>query len=154
MILFTGLNFPDLAVTLLRVAMGLFFVISGYHKLFNPKRHAVIAQTMVADHVPDARFNSWFVPSVEFLGGGALLIGFLTPLAALGLFCVCCVATLVDGIKRVVTWGPLDEADFFDDVLYLPEVLYAIILLAIMMTGAGPFSVDALITSHVSWWGV
>lgn len=146
-ILITGLSMPELAIMLLRMAMGVFFAISGYHKLFNPVRHAAIAQTMVADHVPDPRFNSWLVPSVEFSGGLALIVGLLTPLAALGLFCVCCVAALVDGIKRIAGWAPLDKADYLDDVLYLPEVLYSIILLAIILTGGGPFSVDAWLGS-------
>lgn len=145
MILLTGLDMPEVAITMLRIAMGVFFVISGYHKLFNPMRHATVAQTMMDDHVPEARFNSWFVPSIEFMGGFALAIGFLVPLAALGLFVVCCVATLVDGIKRIGGWKPLDKADYLDDVLYLPEVLYALILFVIILTGGGPYSLDAYV---------
>lgn len=144
-LLVTGLVLPELAITLLRIAMGVFFVISGYHKLFNVKRHATIRQTMADDHVPYATFNSWFVPTVEFSAGAALIVGLLTPLAALGLVCVCCVATLVDGFKRIAGWAPLDKADYVDDVLYLPEVLYAIILMAIIFTGAGPYSLDAVL---------
>ena len=145
--LFLGFNLPLIGITILRISMGVFFTISGYHKLFNPTRHATIVQTMVDDHVPEAEFNSWFVPSVEFSGGMALAIGFMVPLAALGLFIVCCVATLVDGIKRIGGWKPLDKADYVDDVLYLPEVLYAIILLTIMLTGGGPYSLDAYIST-------
>lgn len=149
MILITGLNYPEVAITLLRISMGVFFVFSGYHKLFNAKRHATIVATMAADRVPDIKFNSWFVPSVEFLGGAALVVGFLTPLAALGLLCVCCVATLADGLKRIPAWSPIDKADYADDVLYLPEVLYAIILAAIIFTGGGPLSLDAVITKFL-----
>ena len=152
-VLITGLSRPDLAITLLRIAMGLFFVISGYHKLFNRQRHATIRQTMVADHVPEATFNSWFVPCVEFSGGAALIIGFLTPLAALGLFVVCCAAAIVDGLKRIIGWNPIDRADYVDDVLYLPEVLYAFILLALIFQGAGPYSVDGLIMEFRPWLG-
>lgn len=150
-VLFTGIGFPEIAITLLRIAMGVFFVFSGYHKLFNAARHQTIVNTMVADHVPLPFFNCWFVPMVEFLGGTALVLGLLTPLAALGLFCVCTVATLADGLKRVTGWKPIDRADYVDDVLYLPEVLYALILLAIIFLGAGPFSVDALI---LRTWGI
>ncbi len=151
MILFTGLNYPEVAVTLLRVSMGVFFVLSGYHKLLNAQRHATILQTMEHDHVPMPRFDSWFVPSVEFFGGMALVPGILTPLAALGLFCVCFGATVVDGLKRITGWKPIDKADYVDDVLYLPEVLYSIILLSIILTGAGPYSVDALIWSRLQY---
>jgi putative oxidoreductase len=145
MILFSGLDLPEVAISMSRISMGVFFTISGYHKLFNKERHATITQTMVADGVPLVRFNSWFVPSVEFAGGMGLLVGLLAPLAALGLFAVCVVATLVDGLKRITVWQPVDKADYVDDVLYLPEVLYAIILLTIILHGGGPFSVDAYI---------
>lgn len=144
-ILFSGFNIPEIAVTLLRIAIGVFFLFSGYHKLFNAGRHATITKTMVEDHVPLPFFNCWFVPTVEFSGGAALVVGLLTPLAALGLFCVCGVAALVDGLRRIPAWSPIDKADYIDDVLYLPEVLYAIILLSILFTGPGPFSLDALI---------
>lgn len=145
--LVTGVGFSVLAETMIRVALGVFFLFSGYHKLFNPVRHATVLNTMINDHVPLPWFNCWFVPTVEFLGGMALVIGFLTPLAAFGLFCVCCVATLVDGVKRVKSWQPLDKTDAVDDMLYLPEVLYCFMLLWLMSSGAGPWSLDALIRS-------
>lgn len=153
-VLFTGVGFPEVSVTLLRLAMGTFFLISGFHKLFNASRHETIVKTMVADHVPLPFFNCWFVPSVEFFGGMALVVGFLTPLAAFGLFFVCLVATLVDGIKRINAWKPIDRADYVDDVLYLPEVLYAIILVTIILQGAGPFSIDAVISKALPGWGL
>ncbi len=141
-IIFTGLDLHYVAITTVRVALGLFFLISGYHKLFNPVRHASIVQTMTNDHVPFIKFNCWFVPSIEFLGGFALMIGLLAPLAALGLFVICCMATFVDGIKRIPTWHPLDKADYVDDVLYLPEVLYSVMLWVVILGGSGPYSLD------------
>ena len=39
-----GAQAPDAALTLNRVALGTFFAISGYHKLFNPSRHATLTQ--------------------------------------------------------------------------------------------------------------
>ena len=147
--LLLGLAAPEVGITLMRISMGVFFVISGYHKLFNPQRHATITKTMVEDRVPDPKFNSWFVPLIEFSGGAALVIGLLTPLAALGLFLVCCGATLLDGLKRISGWSPIDRADYVDDVLYLPEVLYAIILFSLIVMGGGPFSIDGLLISQL-----
>lgn len=143
--IFMGFHEGDIGLTILRIGMGIFFAISGYHKLFNPIRHVTVVQTMLEDHVPIPLFNSWFVPTAEFTGGIALLIGFLTPFAAFGLFIICCGATLTDGLKRIGGWKPLDKADYVDDVLYLPEVLYALILLTLVLAGGGPFSLDWLI---------
>jgi uncharacterized membrane protein YphA (DoxX/SURF4 family) len=145
--IFLGFNLPLVAITILRMAMGVFFVISGYHKLFNKQRHAIIMDTMVVDDVPDPRLLSWVIPLGEFWGGIALMLGFLTPIAALWLLIICCGATAVDGLKRIATWKPIDRADFLDDVLYLPEVQYAIILLALVFMGGGPFSLDNFIIS-------
>jgi uncharacterized membrane protein YphA (DoxX/SURF4 family) len=143
--IFLGFNLPLVAITILRVSMGVFFTISGYHKLFNPGRHAMVMETMVADDVPDPKLAGWAIPMGEYLGGMALVFGILTPLAALGLLIICCGATAVDGLKRVAAWKPIDRADYLDDVLYLPEVLYAIILLTLVFMGGGPYSLDNVI---------
>jgi hypothetical protein len=37
------------------------------------------------------------------------------------------------------------EADRIDDWLYLPETLYAFMLIIVVSAGAGPYSLDALI---------
>lgn len=144
------MHMPDmlLAETMIRatvrVATGAFFVISGYHKLFNATRHATFLKTLEACGVPFLPVMQWFVPSVEFLGGLGVTLGFLTPLSALGLIVICLVATCTDGMKRIHAWQPLDRADRVDDVLYLPEVLY-IVLLSLCLVGGGPISLDSLL---------
>jgi hypothetical protein len=35
---FTGVGLPETALAVSRVAVGFFFLLSGYHKLFNAKR--------------------------------------------------------------------------------------------------------------------
>ena len=42
-------------------------------------------------------------------------------------------------------YKPIDEADRIDDWLYLPEVLYAFMLIMVISAGAGPYSLDAFI---------
>lgn len=142
--LLTGTGGVEIAVTALRVATGTFFAFSGYHKLFNADRHATLVATLEKCGVPFIGFNQWFVPAVEFAGGLALAVGLFTPLAAAGLLTICLVATITDGIGRIATWAPVDAADYADDVLYLPEVIYAIILAFFIAHGAGPVSYDAL----------
>jgi hypothetical protein len=55
---------------------------------------------------------------------------------------------LTDGIKRIADWRPIDRSDWLDDVLYLPEVLYARLLLSVILAGPGPYGLDALIAGH------
>ena len=94
------------------------------------------------------------MPSVEFSAGAAVLIGLLAPLAALGLLVIILVAMATSGRQRVNLYKPLDRGDRIDDWLYLPETLYAFMLIVIVSAGAGPCSVDAvllgLINKHVA----
>jgi len=62
-----------------------------------------------------------------FTAGGAVLFGLLAPLAALGLLVI------------------IDESDRIDDWLYLPETLYAFMLIIVISAGAGPYNIETLI---------
>lgn len=46
--------------------------------------------------------------------------------------------------QRIGVYTPIDEADRIDDWVYLPEVLYAFMLIMVVSAGAGPYSLDAL----------
>ena len=125
-ILFNGVGWTDIALTLNRIAVGVFFMLSGYHKLFDPQRHASFVEELKELGVPAIGFNQWWVPTVEFIGGGGVAIGFLAPLAALGLLVVILVADSTSGRQRIKAYKPIDEADRIDDWLYLPETLYEV----------------------------
>jgi uncharacterized membrane protein YphA (DoxX/SURF4 family) len=142
-----GAQAPDAALTLNRVALCVFFAISGYHKLFNPSRHAALTQTLQDDGVHAVPIMQWLVPAVEFGGGWALIIGLLSALAAFGLFVVCLAAVILDAVKRVRAWQPIDRADWLGDLLYIPEALYCIGLAVVMLGGPGPWSLDARIST-------
>ena len=144
-ILFNGVGWTDIALTLNRNAVGMFFMLSGYHKLFNPQRHRALADQLKELGVPVVGFNQWWVPAVEFTAGGAVVIGLLAPLAALGLLVLILVAIATSGPQRIKLYKPIDQADRIDDWLYLPEVLYAFMLITVVSAGAGPYSLDALI---------
>jgi putative oxidoreductase len=137
-----GAQAPDAALALNRVALGVFFTISGYLKLFNAPRHATLARTLQASGVPAVRIMQWVVPGVEFSGGVALILGLLSALAAFGLFVICLFAFRLDAVKRIDGWQPINRADWIGDVLYLPEALYCIGLAVVMLAGPGPWSLD------------
>jgi uncharacterized membrane protein YphA (DoxX/SURF4 family) len=123
----------------------MFFMLSGYHKLFDATRHRILIDELEALGVPAVGVNQWLVPTVEFTAGGAVAIGLLAPLAALGLLVIILVAIATSGRRRIKTYMPIDKADRIDDWLYLPETLYAFMLIVVISTGAGPYSLDALI---------
>lgn len=139
-----GAQAPNVALTLNRVALGVFFAIGGYHKLFNASRHAALTDTLQDDGVHAVPIMRWLLPSTEFGGGCALIIGFLSVLAALGLFAICAGAIALDAAKRIRAWQPIDRADWLDDLLYLPETLYCVGLTVVMLAGPGPWSADAI----------
>jgi putative oxidoreductase len=148
-ILLDGAGSTVLVYLGVRIATGVFFVFSGYHKLTNAERRATFVGTLQSCGIPFLPVMQWFVPSVEFLGGLGVAFGFLTSLAALGLAVICVVAACADGLRRVKTWGAIDRLDVIDDVLYLPEVLYVLLLALFIANGAGPFSLDAILRRFI-----
>jgi putative oxidoreductase len=149
-LLFFGIGWSDIALTLNRVAVGAFFMLSGYHKLFNAERHRTVVDELKALGVHAVGFNQWWVPLVEFSAGGAVLVGLLAPLAALGLLVIIVVAAATSGRQRINLYKPIDEGDRIDDWLYLPETLYAFMLIVVVSAGAGPYSLDALILGLIN----
>ncbi len=142
-----GAQAPEAALTLNRVALGTFFAISGYHKLFNASRHATLTRTLQEDGVHAVPIMRWLLPSAEFSGGWALMLGFLSVLAALGLFVISAGALAFDAVKRIRSWQPLDRADWVGDLLYVPEALYCIGLTVVILAGPGRWSLDAIIAA-------
>jgi uncharacterized membrane protein YphA (DoxX/SURF4 family) len=145
-----GAQAPNAALELNRVALGVFFAISGYHKLFNASRHGTLIRTLQDDGVHGVPIMQWLLPSIEFSGGWALIIGLLSVLAAFGLFVICAGALVLDAFKRIRAWQPIDRADWLGDLLYVPEALYCVGLTVVMLAGPGPWSLDAIIAARLA----
>jgi putative oxidoreductase len=139
-LLFDGFDLEGLLLLINRVVVGVFFAISGFHKLFLRSRHKALVQTLKDDGIPAIGVFQWLVPLVEFCAGIALVLGFLAPLAALGILILMTVAILADGTKRVREFKPVDKADALDDVLYLSETTYWFMSLFVILGGPGWFS--------------
>jgi uncharacterized membrane protein YphA (DoxX/SURF4 family) len=148
-VLLDGVGGVVLAITAMRLALGSFFAFSGAHKLVNPERRKTFVATLTELGIPDVGVFRWFVPGVEFLGGLSVAFGFLTPLAALGLLAICCVALLTSTPKIVASYKPIDFIDRLDDWLYQPELMYALMLLYFIAAGAGPVSLDQLVRQWI-----
>ena len=74
-LLFHGVGWTDIALALNRVAVGMFFMFSGYHKLFNAARHRAFTDELRSLRVPAVRINQWRVPFVEFSASDTDLAG-------------------------------------------------------------------------------
>jgi len=134
-----------LGALIARLAVGLLFFLSGRGKLFVPARREQMRETLVAAGVPFASLNTIFVSTVEFVFGLLLVIGVLTPLACVMLGSVMIVAIATSAIKSIK--APL-LLDWLSEFLYLPEVLYLVILFWLFLSGPGWFSIDHVILSR------
>jgi len=126
-------------MTAARILIGIFFCISGGTKLLVPAQFRLMERTLVESHIPFPHFNAVFVSLVEFVCGACLALGLLTRACALMLVCVMVVAIATNRIQSIQSSGVLP---WLDDFLYLPEVLYVIILVWLTFSGPGRYSID------------
>ena len=138
-------------MTAVRVLIGIFFCISGGTKLLVPAQFTLMEQTLAQSHIPFPHANALFVSLVEFACGGALALGLLTPVCALVLVVVMIVAIMTNRIQSIQASGVLA---WLDDFLYLPEVLYVMILGWLIFSGPGRYSIDGLIARRAGAAGM
>jgi putative oxidoreductase len=138
-------------MTAARVLIGIFFSISGGTKLFVANKFSEMQQTMIQSHIPFPHASALFVSLVEFACGAGLALGLLTPVCAAMLVGDMIVAIATNRIHSIQASGVLA---WLDDFLYLPEVLYVLILLWLIFSGPGRYSVDGLIARRAGVFGV
>jgi putative oxidoreductase len=122
-----------IAVLLIRLFVGYFFFETGWAKVGNL---AGMAERFVGWGIPFPSFSAALSAYTELVGGGLLVLGLATRLAAIPLFINMVVAIAVVNIKSVTE---LDE--FFE----LSEPLYALCFLLLVCAGGGPLSLDRLL---------
>ncbi len=126
-------------ILLVRICLGIFFILSGFFKVFHSKPHTALLETLQKSNIPFPEFNAYFVPILEFIGGILILLGLLCSLASLMLFVIMIIALVIDRIASVALHGGLMILENF---LYLPEVLYALMFLWLFFSGPGKVSLD------------
>lgn len=127
-------DWQGIGILLARWSVGLLFVISGGGKLFVPARHEQTRQTVAAAGLPAPVINAVLLSSVEFVADAFLAVGFLTPLCCLlliGNMSGALGTTVIPEMKSSSVLGWLGE------FLYLPEVLYVVILVWLLLSGPG-----------------
>jgi hypothetical protein len=93
-----------------------------------------------------SRFNTLFVSRIEFVFGALLILGALTPIACVMLGGVMITAITTTAIHNIKASCPLN---LLTEVLYLPEVVYLVILIWLFFSGPGWIGVDHLILSQI-----
>jgi putative oxidoreductase len=137
------------AILLARVSLGVFFAISGGNKLFVLSRTRQMYETLAGAGIPFPHFMTYFISSVDFISGCLLVIGLLTSL--------CCTALIIEMIVAIATVQiatiptGLSYLNWLDDLLYLPETMYIIILIWLICSGPGRISVDSRIARALGY---
>ncbi len=133
-------NWDWAPVLLARVSLGLFFAISGGHKLLVPARSEALVKVMIEAGIPFPEFMSVFLASVEFFGGMFLVVGFLSTFCAIALTIAMLVA-IVTVELHTIPQG-LSALNWLSYFLYLPQVMYVLIFGWLIVTGPGRHSID------------
>ena len=123
------------ALTLLRVGVGLILIAHGWQKLTD------IAGTtagFASIGIPNPRLAVYLAILGEFFGGIGLTVGALTPLAALGP-----VLTLACGIYFVHRGNGL----FLENHGWEYALTLLLVSLYFVAHGAGPLSIDAMVSA-------
>ena len=129
----------DLGLLALRLALGVVFIMHGGQKLFVLGPDGV-AGFLGSLGVPFPAVNAWLVIAAELGGGLALLAGALTR-----------VAGLATAFTMVVAIATVHFANgFFLPAGYEFALTLLLASLAIVLTGPGAFSIDALFSGKRS----
>lgn len=130
-----------------RILVGTFFVTTGAAYTFLPNQHQALVTLLTAASVPMPTVMSYLLALIEFVLGAMLIVGFLTPVAAAVLAALMVVSIVNDRIHDVVVGSWLASVGSF---LYLPEVLYILILNWLFFARTRPWSVDGYLLRRAS----
>lgn len=127
----------DIGLLLLRVGVGATMLQAGLKKFFD---FSTTAGFMEAGGWRLPKFAAFMVSAAETIGGAALLLGVLTPLAA------CVVAAAMFDAWLVNVAGGTLWADPFNATFLL-----ALAAVTLLFTGAGAISIDAKLLGRWQW---
>ena len=130
----------------IRIIIGVGFMVHGWAKW--SRGPAAFAELLGQVDVPLPLANAWLVTLLELLGGLAILMGAYVALASIPLILSMLGAMFTVNIKygfsAVNTIGLTPEGPLFGPPGYEINLLYIAGLVALMLGGAGPLSIDSL----------
>lgn len=130
-------RFSWLPPTAARLTVGWVFLQSGWGKVHNLES---VVNYFSSLGIPRAEFQAPFVAWTELLCGAFLIAGIATRLAAVPLVVVMIVALNTALADQISEWS---------DVLGLAEFCYIVLLVGLVVLGAGPISLDALLARRL-----
>jgi putative oxidoreductase len=130
----------------LRLIVGYGFMAHGYAKIVRGPE--VFAGILNALHVPAPSALAWATIAVELLGGLAILLGAYVAWVSVPMAAILVVAALTvhlpNGFSSIKLLGVTASGAQFGQPGYEADLLYLACLAALVLGGAGPFSVDGL----------
>ena len=118
---------PDISLLILRIGLGIIFILHGWPKIKNPTGMKGMVGTL----------PSILAAIAEFFGGLGILLGFLTQIAALGIFFNMLVALYFHKFK----WKDIFIGK--EKFGYEYPFILCLAALALLLLGAGAYSIDA-----------
>ncbi len=128
------LLYQDWAPAILRVVLGLVFIIHGYPKLFTP----MFAGWLETIGFKPGKFWALVVGVVEFFGGIALILGVFTQIAA-ALIAV----NMLVAMARV-KWGKVKLVEM-EKTGWELDLIYFAVAVSLLLTGPGAYALGDLL---------
>lgn len=129
-------RFDFLPALLTRIVIGVVFIESGWGKLTHLSK---VVEFFVSLGIPAAHLQAPFVAGLELVAGILILLGFATRFASVPLIAIMLVAI------RTAKW---EDVSGLSSIFGLSEALYIVLLLWLIVRGAGPASIDAIIQNR------
>ncbi len=140
-----------IALLVSRVAIGFFFVMSGYNKFF-VQGIGHLRNEFIAYGIPFPLINAWLDASVQLIGGIALIVGLGTRFWSVAIGFAMIVASVTVTIPDVIK-NDIAKADssllFWGWYYYRPEPVYLTVFLLLIFFGPGKMSLDHLLARKV-----
>jgi putative oxidoreductase len=121
---------------LARFCIGYVFLESGWGHITHLSK---VIEFFTSLGIPAAHIQALFVSCVELIGGGLVFIGLLTRVACFPLIGTMAVAILT---------ANRDKIHELSDLLFMPEFLFIVLLVWLIVKGAGALSVDHILAKR------